>query len=120
MTIPLNANTSNVIIVMITDIVKVHPLLLNQLGDRAKASFPNEKTIVAFVQEKNSPHGVQYTYLKMSDDRIRERYLYDPKRLELFKKKQQCNTLWHGCKAPTFKEIKHHAKLMRIGEEGRA
>ncbi|MBD3822966.1 MAG: hypothetical protein IE916_00460 [Epsilonproteobacteria bacterium] len=77
-------------------------------------------TKVAFIHEETTPDGERYTFLQPKNGFVKELYLYDHKRLEQFREKNHCDTLWHKCQKPTLEQIVHQAKLIKLSEQGMA
>lgn len=115
MTIPIGASESisEIAVVEIDKDVFVDPVFLANLEEKIK----QEEGIshVAFIQIIENSHGKGWTYLHIQDDRVSQRYLYDPYIHEKHLKLDMTNDIWHGENPPSLDDIKHHSKIIKIG-----
>lgn len=103
---------------LMVDHSKREPLLLKGTSKAAftiqralKTSHKETKT-VTFLQIEHMPEGDKYSYLEISKDAIKRTYLFDPLSFKFFVDKNQCETLWHGCKEPSLLRIMRYAESL--------
>lgn len=68
------------------------------------------------IKKEHQGEDVRYSYLCSKGNEVVERYLYNPEVFNHFKKKDQCENLWHGCETPSVERIYEFAKTYKAQE----
>lgn len=117
MSIPIDfaKKLENICVIEVDHNVRIDPVFLMHLDDMAKRKDPEIEEVV-FIRTISTSQGNGWSYLYISDGRVKERYLYSPAVHNRFIKKKLTDSLWHGDMVPEFQEVKEQAKQYRFSE----
>ena len=103
--------------ITIDDTVSLSPEALEKMIEDAKKETATYDMDTVVIKKESHGETSRYSYVAYDGVNITEKYLFNPEVFNHFKKKDQCENLWHGCEIPSTEGIYAFAKTYKAQEQ---